>query len=62
MATSATPRTPREIAGMLRPIQVDSRDMRVLAGLAELVVQSGMTPGARFPSERVVAERLGVGI
>lgn len=35
--------------------------MRVLAGLAEVVVQSGMRPGDRFPAERVMAERLGVG-
>ena len=61
MAQPEPIRSPREIAAMLKPIKVDSRDMRVLAGLAELVVQSGMLPGARFPSERVVAERLGVG-
>ncbi|MEZ5668381.1 MAG: FadR/GntR family transcriptional regulator [Alphaproteobacteria bacterium] len=61
MAAPANVRSPREIAAMLKPIKLDSRDMRVLAGLAELVVQSGMAPGARFPAERVVAERLGVG-
>lgn len=48
-------------AGDARPIKAESRDMRVLAGLAELVVQFDMQPGHRFPAERVVAERLGVG-
>lgn len=48
-------------ANPLRPTRVEARDMRVLAGLAELVVAGGMSPGHRFPAERVVAERLGVG-
>lgn len=50
-----------DVAALLRPIRTESRDTRVLEGLAELVVQSGMRPGQRFPAERVVADRLGVG-
>lgn len=52
---------PAGTASLLKPIKSVSRDTRVLEGLAELVVHSGMRPGHRFPAERVVAERLGVG-
>jgi DNA-binding FadR family transcriptional regulator len=61
MDRSAVAGLPTDAAGLLRPIKLESRDTRVLAGLAELVVRSDMRPGQRFPAERVVAERLGVG-
>jgi GntR family transcriptional regulator, transcriptional repressor for pyruvate dehydrogenase complex len=50
-----------DVASLLRSIRPEPRDMRVLAGLAELVVLSAMRPGDRFPAERMLAERLGVG-
>ncbi len=48
------------MVGALAPIQVTARDEAVLDSLARFVRQEQLTPGARLPTERVLAERLKV--
>jgi GntR family transcriptional repressor for pyruvate dehydrogenase complex len=44
----------------LAPIQTQTRDQAVLKALAAFTTSTGLQPGARLPTERVLAERLAV--
>ncbi len=44
----------------LSPIQTQTRDQAVLTALARFTVSAGLVPGARLPTERVLAEKLAV--
>jgi GntR family transcriptional repressor for pyruvate dehydrogenase complex len=44
----------------LAPIQTQTRDQAVLKALATFMVSAGLEPGARLPTERILAEMLAV--
>ena len=44
----------------LAPIQTQTRDQAVLRALAAFTVSAGLEPGARLPTERILAEKLAV--
>ena len=48
------------MSSALAPIRTPTRDEAVLAALARFVTEAGLSPGARLPTERDLAERLQV--
>lgn len=49
------------VSGFLEPVQVATLSVQVAQKLRDLLAAGGLLPGDRLPSERDLAERLGVG-